>query len=115
MIDILLIEKFKPRGINEWYFFTPRNKKYKNGKRPDRAAGDGFWKATGSDKKVYCKGRFVGWKRTLGFHVGKPPSGQKTNWLMHEFRVPDAPARPRNNNKDKDEDMKVLFPNRIRV
>ncbi|XP_039023608.1 protein SOMBRERO-like [Hibiscus syriacus] len=38
--------------VMEWYFFTPRDRKYGNGKRPSRSAGDGYWKATGKDKEV---------------------------------------------------------------
>jgi len=30
-------------GEKEWYFFTPR---------PNRAAGTGYWKATGADKPI---------------------------------------------------------------
>ncbi|XP_073119550.1 NAC transcription factor 25-like [Henckelia pumila] len=39
----------------EWYFFTGRERKYLNGSRPNRAAGDGYWKATVADKKIYHK------------------------------------------------------------
>ncbi|WOG82949.1 hypothetical protein DCAR_0102121 [Daucus carota subsp. sativus] len=71
----------------EWYFFTPRDRKYKNGLRPNRAAGNGYWKATGADKDVTCKGVIVGHRKALVFYNGKAPKGDKTNWIMHEFRV----------------------------
>ncbi|KAK0572150.1 hypothetical protein LWI29_026921 [Acer saccharum] len=37
-----LAELFKPQEENTWYFFTPRDRKYRNGDRPNRAAGDGL-------------------------------------------------------------------------
>lgn len=74
-------------GEDEWYFFTPREKKYPNGKRPNRAAVGGFWKATGTDKPVFDgHGRKLGLKKSLVFHTGKPKIGPlKSNWIMHEY------------------------------
>ncbi|KAI7979463.1 NAC domain-containing protein 68 [Camellia lanceoleosa] len=39
-----LSENYKPYEEKEWYFFTPRDRKYKNGKRSNRAVGNGYWK-----------------------------------------------------------------------
>lgn len=87
--------KHKPQGDIHWYFFTPRDRKYPNGERPNRAAGDGFWKATGADKEVHSdKGR-IGSKKALVFYRGKPPKGEKTDWIMHEYRWDDSPKRKR--------------------
>ncbi|XP_066389673.1 NAC domain-containing protein 67-like [Miscanthus floridulus] len=80
-------------GRREWYFFTPRDRKYPNGSRPNRAAGSGYWKATGADKPVEHRGRTVGIKKALVFYHGKPPRGVKTEWIMHEYRLADAGAR----------------------
>nr|GMD42928.1 NAC domain-containing protein 67-like [Ipomoea batatas] len=55
----------------ESYFFTSRDKKYPNGARPDRKAGDGFWKATGRDMPISCKGEVMGSKKTLVYYEGK--------------------------------------------
>ncbi|CAH9113571.1 unnamed protein product [Cuscuta europaea] len=84
-------------GENEWYFFTPRDKKYPNGTRPNRAAGsaepgstNGYWKATGKDRTIQDGKTTIGFKKSLVFYEGKPPNGTKTSWLMHEYRV-DAP------------------------
>ncbi|KAJ6844596.1 NAC domain-containing protein 68-like [Iris pallida] len=82
-------------GQREWYFFTPRDRKYPNGSRPNRSAGRGYWKATGADKPVSPKGgstaRPLGIKKALVFYSGKAPRGVKTDWIMHEYRLaPDA-------------------------
>ncbi|XP_042459814.1 NAC domain-containing protein 2-like [Zingiber officinale] len=83
-------------GEQEWYFFSPRDRKYPNGVRPNRAAVSGYWKATGTDKPIRS-GRgdgHIGVKKALVFYRGKPPKGRKTNWIMHEFRL--AEAKPSN-------------------
>ncbi|KAK9268807.1 hypothetical protein L1049_000571 [Liquidambar formosana] len=74
-------------GEKEWYFFSPRDRKYPNGSRPNRVAGSGYWKATGTDKIITSEGRKVGIKKALVFYVGKAPKGIKTNWIMHEYRL----------------------------
>ncbi|OVA09329.1 NAC domain [Macleaya cordata] len=76
-------------GTKEWYFFTPRDRKYPNGSRPNRAAGGGYWKATGADKPIKPPGHstHVGIKKALVFYSGKAPKGIKTNWIMHEYRL----------------------------
>ncbi|GAB2218579.1 hypothetical protein Droror1_Dr00001806 [Drosera rotundifolia] len=73
-------------GEKEWYFFSPRDRKYPNGSRPNRAAGTGFWKATGADKPI-GKPKTLGIKKALVFYAGKAPKGVKTNWIMHEYRL----------------------------
>lgn len=80
-------------GEKEWYFFSPRDRKYPNGSRPNRVAGSGYWKATGTDKVITTEGRKVGIKKALVFYVGKAPKGTKTNWIMHEYRLCEAPRK----------------------
>lgn len=82
-------------GEKEWYFFSPRDRKYPNGSRPNRAAGSGYWKATGTDKPINTLGgsKKVGVKKALVFYKGKAPKGVKTNWIMHEYRLADGAAR----------------------
>ncbi|KAK9999992.1 hypothetical protein SO802_019595 [Lithocarpus litseifolius] len=88
-----LAEEYKKYDEQEeLYFFTPRYRKYPNGKRPDRAAGDGYWKATGADKEIESnKGITVGYKKTLVYYRGKPPRGDKTNWIMYEYKIKHPP------------------------
>lgn len=76
-------------GEKEWYFFSPRDRKYPNGSRPNRAAGSGYWKATGADKPI-GNPKPVGIKKALVFYSGKAPRGEKTNWIMHEYRLADV-------------------------
>jgi len=87
-------------GEKEWYFFTPRDRKYPNGSRPNRAAGSGYWKATGADKPITtCGGRKrVGVKKALVFYKGKAPKGSKTNWIMHEYRMAEINMATRKKN-----------------
>lgn len=82
-------------GEKEWYFFSPRDRKYPNGSRPNRAAGSGYWKATGTDKPINTFGgrQKVGVKKALVFYTGKAPKGMKTNWIMHEYRLADSASK----------------------
>jgi hypothetical protein len=47
----------------------------------------GFWKATGRDKAVHDKSRLIGMRKTLVFYKGRAPNGQKSDWIMHEYRL----------------------------
>ncbi|KAJ7976550.1 NAC domain-containing protein [Quillaja saponaria] len=69
------------------YFFTPRNRKYPNGSRPDRVTGSGYWKATGTDKLIKFQDRVIGKKKPLVFYQGSHKKGIKTNWLMQEYTL----------------------------
>ncbi|KAG6767134.1 hypothetical protein POTOM_028313 [Populus tomentosa] len=79
-------------GDNEGYFFCKRGRKYRNSIRPNRVTGSGFWKATGIDKPVYSLGGegrdCIGLKKTLVYYRGSAGKGTKTDWMMHEFRLP---------------------------
>ncbi|XP_065033223.1 NAC domain-containing protein 7-like, partial [Musa acuminata AAA Group] len=72
---------------NEWYFFSHKDKKYPTGTRTNRATTAGFWKATGRDKPIYSKHRLVGMRKTLVYYKGRAPNGQKSDWIMHEYRL----------------------------
>ncbi|XP_057458505.1 NAC transcription factor 32-like [Lotus japonicus] len=82
-------------GEEEWYFFSPRERKYPNGLRPNRAAASGYWKATGIDKPIIssCGSKRIGVKKALVFYSGRPPKGEKTDWIMNEYRLVDTTTK----------------------
>ncbi|KAM1340649.1 hypothetical protein TB2_039292 [Malus domestica] len=74
-------------GEKEWYFFNLRDRKYPTGLRTNRATEAGYWKTTGKDKEIHRTGVLVGMKKTLVFYKGRAPRGEKSNWVMHEYRL----------------------------
>ncbi|CAN6240447.1 unnamed protein product [Urochloa humidicola] len=106
----ILTRKYEARGADEnWYFLSPRSRRYPGGDRPTRRTADnrGRWKpSTGQSKpgkdaaaghskakKGPKKNLGVGavefTENTLAYYVGEPRNEIKTKWLMHELTIPD--------------------------
>ncbi|KAL5978929.1 hypothetical protein ACLOJK_018824 [Asimina triloba] len=98
-IDVCKFDPWELPGDpnKEKYFFCTRASKYQNGiSRHNRAStGTGFWKATGAEKVIVAarSNQVVGLKKILVFYIGKPPKGSRTDWFMHEYRLPDVVSR----------------------
>nr|AKM06049.1 NAC2 [Jatropha curcas] len=108
-------------GEQEWYFFSPRDRKYPNGVRPNRAATSGYWKATGTDKPVLTSG---GTQKITKYN-NKPPGcdlGNKKNslrlddWVLCRIYKKNNTHRPLDHDKDDSvDDMLGLIPPSISV
>ncbi|CAK9172934.1 unnamed protein product [Ilex paraguariensis] len=83
---------------NEWYFFCHKDRKYPTGSRTNRATTAGFWKATGRDKVLYSCYRKIGMRKTLVFYEGRAPCGQKSDWIIYEYRLDDSTHETKGSN-----------------
>jgi hypothetical protein len=89
LIDVWGAAALAAIGEKEWYFYVPRDRKYRNGDRPNRVTTSGYWKATGADRMIRTENfRSIGLKKTLVFYSGKAPKGIRTSWIMNEYRLP---------------------------
>lgn len=87
--DLPAKSPLKSRDL-EWYFFCPRDRKYGgSSSRRSRCNEMGYWKTTGKDRPIIQNTHVVGMKKTLIFHSGKAPRGDRTNWVMYEYRLDD--------------------------
>nr|XP_016506045.1 PREDICTED: NAC domain-containing protein 83-like [Nicotiana tabacum] len=84
------IEELASTGEKKWYFYRPRDHKYRNSAHPNRVTGASFWKATGTDKPIYSSDstKCIGLKKSSVFYRGRAARGIKTDWMMREFRLP---------------------------
>jgi hypothetical protein len=87
LLMIFAVKCNLPIEDNKWHFFASRGRKYPTGGRSNRATKAGYWKSTGKDRAIKLNKRTLGTKKTLVFHEGRPPSGKRTEWIMHEYYI----------------------------
>ncbi|PSS03120.1 NAC domain-containing protein [Actinidia chinensis var. chinensis] len=94
VISVVEICKYEPWDLpaksvvqseNEWFFFSPRGRTHPHGLQRKRATESGYWKVTGKERNVKSGSNLLGTKRTLVFHKGRAPKGERTEWIMHEY------------------------------
>ncbi|XP_024357599.1 uncharacterized protein [Physcomitrium patens] len=93
VVDLYSVEPWdlpvEPGGSDqERYFYIARHKKSPKGCRTNRATERGYWKSTGKDRFVQSQ-YSRGMKKTLVYYIGRAPNGQRTDWVMHEYRMAD--------------------------
>ncbi|KAE8732738.1 Protein BEARSKIN1 [Hibiscus syriacus] len=81
-IDLDVIREIDLNKLEPWDI----QEKCKIGSTPQN---DWIWKATGRDKIIYSRFRRIGLRKTLVFYKGRAPHGQKSDWIMHEYRLDD--------------------------
>ncbi|PQQ06672.1 NAC domain-containing protein 45-like isoform X2 [Prunus yedoensis var. nudiflora] len=104
IIDEIDILKFEPWDLPDksliksddenWFFFY----KYKKG---IRATKEGFWKITSKDRVIKARDNrtVIAKKRILTFYIGRVRKSTKTNWVIHEYYIPDD-AHPNAKQRD---------------
>ncbi|KAG2573909.1 hypothetical protein PVAP13_7KG285500 [Panicum virgatum] len=98
---------YQKRGADDnWYFLSPRSRRYPGGDRPTRRTADNRGRlkpgrkkgaadhskaSKGRPRKNLSVGAIEFTENTLAYYVGEPRNENetKTKWLMHELTVPE--------------------------
>ncbi|EOY07688.1 Uncharacterized protein TCM_022059 [Theobroma cacao] len=80
---------FNQTSTDKFYVFTKLKKKNGRGRRIDRTAGCGTWKAQNTYLVMDSKNNHVGFNKLFVFEVKGSDSNNAINghWLMHEFSL----------------------------
>ncbi|CAK7348010.1 unnamed protein product [Dovyalis caffra] len=78
----------------EWYFFCPRDLKYKNSKLANRKTKAGHWKSTCKIKPIMAEHtkKKIGVMKTLTFYKTALPKAVRTEWMIYEFDLMASPT-----------------------
>ncbi|KAF3538252.1 hypothetical protein F2Q69_00022358, partial [Brassica cretica] len=91
------MEVIRDVDLNSWDLQAKRIENTRPGQgQTVRATHEGFWKARGRDKCIRNSYQKIGMRKTLVFYKGRAHHGQKTDWIMHEYRLEDADDPQRN-------------------
>ncbi|RWR74213.1 NAC transcription factor 32-like protein [Cinnamomum micranthum f. kanehirae] len=82
-----LLAQFGSMREEKCYFFTSTYRKYPKGNQTRRSTNNGFWKAGAAIEIKDERNNLIGTKRSLAFHFRKHPHGNKTNWIMYEYKL----------------------------
>ncbi|KAJ6955288.1 hypothetical protein NC652_006660 [Populus alba x Populus x berolinensis] len=75
---------------SEWYFFCPRDLKYKKKSRLcNRKTKAGYWKSTCKIKPIMAghTKKNIGVMKTLAFYKKARPKDVRTGWMIYEFDI----------------------------
>ncbi|KAA8520795.1 hypothetical protein F0562_014933 [Nyssa sinensis] len=100
-VDLNKLEPWDIQGgasIIDQELISTKTRSTPTGTRTNRATTAGFWKATGRDKVIYSNSKRIGMRKTLVFYKGRAPHGQKSDWIMHEYRLDDTNIDTTSNN-----------------
>ncbi|KAH7653905.1 NAC domain-containing protein [Dioscorea alata] len=93
-IPATVITEVNPFSIEPWnspehilYLYNLDDGQRKKGSNEIRETKDGYWKTMGEVSKISTGSDVMGRKTALEFHIGNPPFGDKTGWMMHEYQT----------------------------
>ncbi|KAL2471786.1 NAC transcription factor 29-like [Abeliophyllum distichum] len=102
VIDYINPFQYKPSVLpDEIWFLVPSSE--------TKETDCGFWKSIGDDCEIYSNSSISGWRTTLEFFEGQAPHGQRTDWLMQEYRVTQKALCNKSKTKESKSLCRVFF------
>lgn len=79
-----------PSNDREWWFICPQTQKPRISRKTPCGSS---WKVTGGRTNINVDGQKMGYKRILSFPDGRGSECSKSNWVIHEYHLPDEDLR----------------------